>query len=573
MQIAVGLMQCDTREDAAMTRPGPGRTARTTLGNPIGPCTRGNAGLNGRVPWRRVLSLFAASAFALVPGEMTLGQAVERVHEDWRIRVLQADGTRTCYAETSALEDDTVDALRDTRLQAIGPWSTGRADVRLSDRGPEPDGTFVLAVGDSSPWRVRTDNSIRGAGIVEQLKSGEAAGLPAMLLHEQGEVRASYSLSGFAAAHDAISEVCSEDTPGYQYPFASVSALSFAEDEQTCFTLPAPDLDHVWVHDRDIELIRRQHYSRGGRCLEFSIEGPFWEATRTGRIEVKLVSRPYGFGDPPTDRDGNLYGPNEPWLWLVDGIVADLYVDDVRVGMLYADHLEPRLCHDERSGKAKLYFKSVSMRAWNIRFGHFDDTGRLAWSLASAWESSSAPDCSNGGTAWAWGESFLPCTCAGVAAHNSYLDSLRALVSDIEFAGASETGIAEQQFAEWMDRLDRLDFISSLVRLYEDAILEGERLDSPDYSVTVLTYRSPFSYREWFQHVFARRNGPGETWHRVYVAPLWSGAFQTVDVLGFLNHDTLDVEMCIENCTNDRARRERVRLSVEDLLSGSLADD
>ena len=42
-----------------------------------------------------------------------------------------------------------------------------------------------------------------------------------------------------------------------------------------------------------------------------------------------------------------------------------------------------------------------------------------------------------------------------------------------------------------------------------------------------------------------------------------------MEVLGFVDHDTLDVVMCVEDC-DWWGHRKRVLLTVDDLLSGNV---
>ena len=122
------------------------------------------------------------------------------------------------------------------------------------------------------------------------MRLGEAAGELAVLVDGQGEPRAGYSLQGFGAAYDVVAEVCSTDVPRLAAERVTVSDVAFSAVNETCFTFPDPARDMA-PRNLDIVLRNRETAWTAGYnlCLEFAMEGPFREAGRAERIDVKVA--------------------------------------------------------------------------------------------------------------------------------------------------------------------------------------------------------------------------------------------------------------------------------------------
>ena len=147
-----------------------------------------------------------------------------------------------------------------------------------------------------------------------------------------------------------------------------------------------------------------------------------------------------------------------------------------------------------------------------------------------------------------------------------YHTTLEQLRSDIRQAASTDEDtrprtIDYETFSELLSRAADLEPF-----IWWDAYshFDIRRFESSTYAIVSLTFLDRTSAYGSFQQVFARRLSE-DMWTRVHSINGNQKSFNSAEIHGFIDDDTLDINMCVDDC-DWWGRHERVRKNVDEWL-------
>ena len=468
-------------------------------------------------------------------------------HGAWTAYVLEKGRLRVCYVETKPFAASAgVRELGDVRLQVTHRSLNSASDlVRFTTNQYLPYSVILNSANPSTldslldPMEGDPDTSF-----VEDMKAAEAKHAQAQLVlwsnlnlsdldFASATSQAVYSLHGFTKAYDAIRAHCSNR--------------------------PAQDASRQPITVTGISPLQGSPLSS-----EFSLTGPFFQASEAERLTIRAI--PGGFTDADVDlatlspEDRFIYGSQRLEFYRDDELI---YVDE---NSQHSNDITG-VCLDPSSGQLKILMRTWSGSATyppnTLAVHYVPGVGIVEEFLDSSQHGSRILDCSKDESQWQWGGHFLACQCAGRAGKDVYYSALDGLASDIErFGGVREDSQGRINEATFSSLLSRLSELDPFVRWDALSSFDVQRLDSEKFTVVALTYTAHDRPYSSVQSLFVRRRTE-DFWTPIYQAPLSSKGIHTVTLYGFLDEQTVDLKMCVENC-DSWGKSARVKKNLEE---------
>ena len=391
----------------------------------------------------------------------------------WQVNVLNEDGLRACYAETTPVTRRTEEAHRDLALQ-VTPISM----LAGGDYVP------VASISDEAfNCDCHADSVLRSwAALTGLFRRGEREDLQVLLKTPDGDTAVRYSLAGFRNAYDALGELSAEPQ-----------------------AMPPASARDVLAHNFEV-------LATDGDCVEqcaFDITAPFFD--REEDTTITLTSQPVGLPfcmvEPEAARRTRDRGGELPLIATKDALIGDTTYFDVthngnQLGRVHTPGCTPlgrvtfAACLDPQAGTATLVLKNRSARGkFTVRFDGvaqamssediffgFEETGSIT----------NVPDmdCVSGGKQWVWNAPVRPCVCIGIAAvggsYRKYPDAIAKLVRFVDSIspGKDPRSVAPLEFESPTAQFMRL---APFVYWELAARMDLDSFRPPSYELTAFT--------------------------------------------------------------------------------------
>lgn len=494
-----------------------------------------------RGPWRFVLLSLGVVALVLgvwrpwrdgkvsseagtLPAQKETASRVATLHGDWSVRVIELDEIRFCYVESDRI------------TAPDGTEGTSSLPIQISWRSVRHGAPVARVLGGGSNYYAFVDSELFGrvetvdefpveewghdySHLISALGRGEGAG-SLLVLREDHLVDAEpvgiYSLSGFGKAYESAGRSCpqSERQPA------------------------APAV----VREPRVEIV-----DSVPPFVEISFNGPFFEEGTNERVAIRFAKGDTGlwewggiweqeWADLEKSRRAELLAYGEH-TFLSTGIDSREYYRNGE--LVYASSAYGRItwggvCIDDRSGRLKAvermwYGNSIVVADWN-------QEARIGLEEVESVPTAPDFDCSDGESLWEdGGAEFVPCRCGD--SEYGYLPRVARLVGDLMALGA-ETTIEDGALGVLVERAERL---APFVEWDVWDRLDVERVESPSYSVIVITHETVPDYIFSFQYVLARHRAE-EVWTLVFEAPTTRHYMEEASLGNFVDKRTVEVK-------------------------------
>ena len=199
----------------------------------------------------------------------------------------------------------------------------------------------------------------------------------------------------------------------------------------------------------------------------------------------------------------------------------------------------------------------------------FSDDG-LDYARLSAIDSPvAAPaDCADGETLWQWGSRFRPCICTGRASNVDHYATQRVLFSDIDAVTAVSDGPPGIDDDVLTVLVERIHALRSSAAWDSAAEIGVEQFQSDEFEVLEIHYRHSLLADDPFQYIFARAVDR-EVWRLLYEKRYSPKSWNFATIHGFTDGDTLELDVCVEDCTW-WSRHQRVQWHLGKRLASAM---
>lgn len=151
-------------------------------------------------------------------------------------------------------------------------------------------------------------------------------------------------------------------------------------------------------------------------------------------------------------------------------------------------------------------------------------------------------------SSWQWGGHFLPCQCVGRAAKDAYSTTMDEVVREIDRFNPDNDGAQRRiEIDTFSSRLSRISRIEPFTQWDTTSSLDVQRFESSRFAVAVITYKDHVNVYNCEQTTYVRER-TDEFWMPVYTAQVYSKAFNTLEIHGFIDDENLDISMCVADC-------------------------
>lgn len=462
---------------------------------------------------------------AVVVSPLTAQESREQlgIYDDWSVHRLQDGDLRFCYAETKLVSPREVEnGLGDVRLQ-VTSRSLGRSSdmIRVTPTSEFSDNDYHVMIDSKRAFSVHylisMPEEFRHVSAVNRMIGGDAAKSEMVLWNNSDSTSAGvFSLRGFRTAYNAVKLLCPK-------PRETRAA-------------PQP----IGVSDISVDWGPPVRYS------EFTVTGPFFQSRKADRIKIRAVPSEYAHDEYFFSSNANKEEGFPLDIFTYGSQRLEFYHDgaliDVLDGGRYTTDINGA-CLDPETGLLR-----IVMHSWD---GGATDPGTTSVvyflpykriiQKTVAWFAGDVPTllCSGDESSWEWGDHFLPCQCIGRVARDTYSTKMDKVVREIpRFKPDIDT------FSSLLSRIARIE---PFTQWDTTSSLDVQRFESSRFMVAVITYQDHVNVYNCEQITYVRGR-TDDFWVPVYVAPVSSKGFHTLEVHGFIDDENLDITMCVADC-------------------------